>query len=34
MIKEIQSKKAPNPKHEGNSGYNEKTKPKSNRIRE
>jgi hypothetical protein len=26
-------KKAPNPKHPGNSGHNEKTKPKENRYR-
>ena len=25
--------KAPNPKHPGNSGHNEKTKPKDNRYR-
>jgi hypothetical protein len=27
------SKKAPNPKHSGNPGHNEKTKPKDNRYR-
>jgi hypothetical protein len=26
-------KKAPNPKHPGNPGHNEKTKPKDNRYR-
>ena len=26
-------KKAPNPKHPGNSGHNENTKPKDNRYR-
>ena len=26
-------KKAPNPKHAGNPGYNEKNKPKDNRYR-
>jgi hypothetical protein len=30
----MQSAKVPNPKHPGNPGHNEKTKPKDNRYRQ
>jgi prefoldin subunit 5 len=33
MKESIKKQKAPNPKHPGNPGHNEKTKPKDNRYR-